>query len=60
MLDATSIGIAALGFLFGYMAGAIQGIGAMERQWRAGYRACEQTQAWAVTPAARPEGGDHG
>lgn len=43
MLDSISIsiGIAALSFLFGYLAG-------------------EQNQGWAVTPAARPEGADHG
>ncbi|MFG1376112.1 hypothetical protein [Xanthobacter autotrophicus] len=58
-MDPITLGIAALGFLFGYAAGRIERIGDLERQWRAGYIAGERATLHA-TRAARPEGGDHG
>ncbi|MFG1370740.1 hypothetical protein V5F32_01025 [Xanthobacter oligotrophicus] len=59
MFDSITIGIAALAFLVGYATARMDDVGALERQWKAGYIAGERATLHA-TRAVRPEGGDHG
>lgn len=60
MPDPVTLGVAILAAFFGYLAGAMQGIGALERQWKAGYLAGARATRWAITRAQFPDGGDHG